>query len=86
MGLSVESFDAVRAALPEILWCDCGQIMWPLRSIKSEEEVRRLREGARISCLGIRAGFEAIREGVSELEIANVMASAMHELGGCGFR
>ncbi len=82
MGLSVEIFDGIRAALPEVRWSDCGKIMWPVRSIKSDEEVRRIREAARISCLGVRAGFEAIREGVSEREIANVMASTMHALGG----
>ena len=82
MCMSVESFDAVRAALPGIIWSDCGQIMWPVRSIKSDEEVGRLREACRISCLGVRAGFEAIKDGASEREVANVMTSTMHDLGG----
>jgi Xaa-Pro aminopeptidase len=86
MGLSVETFDSIRAALPEVRWSDCGELVWPVRSVKSQEEIRRLRESARISCLGIRAGFEAIREGVSEREIANVMASEMHALGGSEIR
>ncbi len=86
MGLSVETFDGIRAALPGIRWRDCGEIIWPVRSIKSEEEIRRLRESARISCLGIRAGFEAIRDGVSERELANIMSCEMQALGGSEIR
>jgi hypothetical protein len=28
MGLSIECFDAIRAALPAVTWSDCGEIMW----------------------------------------------------------
>ncbi|MBM3802712.1 MAG: aminopeptidase P family protein [Acidimicrobiia bacterium] len=82
LGLSVECFDGIRKALPEVEWSDCGSIMWAVRCIKSEEEVRRLREACRISCLGIRAGFEAIRDGASERDIANCMSATMHASGG----
>ena len=54
--------------------------------MESDEEVRRIREACRISCLGVRAGFEAIREGASEREIANVMAATMHIQGGSEIR
>lgn len=86
LGLSIECFDSLRTALPDVRWVDCGDIMWAVRSIKSEEEIHRLRESARISCLGVRAGFEAIHDGVSEREIANVMAATMCELGGSEIR
>jgi Xaa-Pro dipeptidase len=86
MGLSVECFDGIRSALSECRWSDCGDIMWAVRSLKSGEEVRRIREAARISCLGVRAGFEAVQDGLSEREIANVMASTMHAQGGCEIR
>jgi len=86
IGLSVEAFDSIRAALPDVRWHDCGDVIWPVRSVKSDEEVRRIRESARISCLGIRAGFEAIRDGVSEREVANAMTTEMHRLGGSEVR
>ena len=82
MGLSVECFDRIRAALPGVGWGDCGDIMWAVRRIKSSEEVRRLREACRISCLGVKAGFEAMREGKTERDIANVMSARMHAEGG----
>ena len=86
MGMSVEMFDALRAALPGARWSDCGKIVWPVRSVKSEEEVRRLRESVRITCLGIRAGFEAVRDGTSERELANIMSAEMHARGGSEIR
>ena len=82
LGLSVDVLDGLRDALPDVTWRDCGPVVWPVRSIKSDEEVRRLRESVRISCLGIEAGFEALREGMSERELVNVMCAKMFEEGG----
>ncbi len=86
MGMSVEMFDTLRRSLPDTHWSDCGEIVWPLRSIKSEEEIRRLRESARITCLGIKAGFEALYDGTTEREIANLMSATMHSNGGSEIR
>ncbi|MBM4408639.1 MAG: aminopeptidase P family protein [Chloroflexi bacterium] len=82
LGLSIEIFDALRARLLEARWRDCGDVVWPVRMIKSSEEIRRLSEAGRISCLGVRAGFEALQDGATERDIANVMAATMHEAGG----
>ena len=82
MGMSVEMFDRLRAELPDARWSDCGDVIWPVRSIKSDEVIRRLRESVRISCLGIKAGFEAIRDGISEREVASIMSQEMHAQGG----
>lgn len=86
MGLSIECFDDLRRALPEVEWCDCGSVVWPVRGIKSAEEIRRIREACRISCAGVRAGFEAMHAGTSEREIANVMAGRMHAEGSSDIR
>jgi Xaa-Pro dipeptidase len=86
IGLSVECFDAIRAKLPQVHWVDCGDILWTVRSIKSGEEIRRLREACRISSLGVRDGFNALREGASERDIANVMAASMYAHGGSEIR
>jgi len=86
LGLSIECFDQIRGALPRVCWTDCGNIMWAVRCVKSIEEVRRLREACRISCLGVKAGFEAICDGKSEREIANVMAATMYAQGGSQIR
>ena len=82
IGLSVEALDRLRAELPGARWTDCGDVMSPVRAIKSPEEIRRVREAARISCVSVRAGFEALHDGATEREIGNVMAAAMHSNGG----
>ena len=56
--------------------------MWPVRSIKSDEEIKRLKESTRITCIAIKAGFESIKEGSSERDVANAIASTMHSEGG----
>jgi Xaa-Pro aminopeptidase len=81
IGLSVEAFDRLRSELPGVSWSDSGDVIWPVRAVKSAEEIRRLRQAARISCVSVRAGFEALHDGATEREIANVMAAAMHTNG-----
>ena len=81
LGLSIEVFDEVRKNLPEVQWDNCEDIIWPVRMIKSKEELRRIREAARISCIAVRTGFEAIVEGISERELANVIAAQMYTEG-----
>lgn len=81
IGLSIEAFDRLRAELPGAQWSDCGDVLWPVRAVKSSEEIRRLREAARISCVSVRAGFEALHDGATERDIGNVMAAAMHANG-----
>ena len=82
IGISVEILDKMRASLPDIKWTDCGPVMWPVRSIKSDEEIKRLRESTKITCAGIKAGFESIKEGSSERDLANAISSTMHSEGG----
>ena len=55
IGISVEILDKMRASLPDINWTDCGPVMWPVRSIKSDEEIKRLRQSTKITCAGIKA-------------------------------
>ena len=82
IGLSVEAFDRLRAELFGARWSDCAEVLSPVRAVKSAEEIRRLREAARISCLSVRTGFEALHDGATEHEIGSVMAAAMHANGG----
>ena len=60
---------------------DVAPTLWRLRAIKSELEVDKLREAARITMEGYRAGFDAVREGMTEKELAAVICSKWLELG-----
>ncbi|WP_425404936.1 M24 family metallopeptidase [Hwanghaeella sp.] len=64
-------------ALPDVELVDVGQkTMW-LRSIKSEEEQKLIREGARICDVGGAACADAVAAGVPEHEVAIASTNAM---------
>lgn len=52
-----------------------------LRASKDESELTALRESARINDLAVMAGFDALREGVSEVEIVDVIFTEMKKHG-----
>lgn len=53
-----------------------SEVMAPLRMHKDEEECRLLAECQRINDTAMRAGYEAMRPGMTELELADVIRRA----------
>ncbi|HJP16076.1 MAG TPA: M24 family metallopeptidase [Acidimicrobiales bacterium] len=75
--LSVDQFQVLAAAFPEIELVDIGtSTMW-MRTIKSAEEHNLIRHGARICDLGAEACVEAIAAGVAEHEVALAVTETM---------
>ncbi|MFN0166535.1 MAG: M24 family metallopeptidase [Bryobacteraceae bacterium] len=81
LGMGARHFDDLRQAVARAQIVDGTDAIWSVRAIKSPAEIERLREAARISCLGVKAGFEALRAGVTERQIAGVMHEAMFGAG-----
>jgi Xaa-Pro aminopeptidase len=80
LGMSIEQFLQLKAALPQVTWVDATQLTWKLRGIKSPKEVEYLREANRITDCGYYAVLEAARVGMTERELQGVMGEAfMHE-------
>ncbi|MCB1386268.1 MAG: M24 family metallopeptidase, partial [Nitratireductor sp.] len=69
-------------AFPDAEFVDvAGPSMW-MRTIKSDEEHKLIREGTRICNVGARACMEAVHEGVPEYEVAIASTNAMiREIG-----
>lgn len=82
LGLGADHFDQLRHALPKARITDATDTIWTVRSIKSPGEIERLRKACEMSCIGVKAGFEKLRPGVTEREIARIMRAVMHEQGG----
>lgn len=82
LGIGSNHFDQLRQALPKARITDGTDAIWKVRSIKSTGEIDRLRKAAEISCKGAKAGFESLRPGITEREVARIMRAVMHELGG----
>ena len=60
---------------------DGSDAIWEVRSIKSEAEIDRMRKAADITARGVKAGFEALKPGMSEKELVNIMTSEMCSRG-----
>lgn len=81
LGMNQEQFSALTQALPEVEFVDATPIMQAVRMLKSPEEIERLARAAAISEAGVRAGWEALRPGITERELLAVMGGKMYAEG-----
>ncbi|MCQ9164447.1 MULTISPECIES: M24 family metallopeptidase [unclassified Arthrobacter] len=73
--------DKLQAAFPNATLTDVSQAAMRQRMIKSAEEIEVIKHGARIGDLGGEAIKAAIREGISEYEVALIGTETMvHEI------
>lgn len=71
----------MKNAYPKAEIVDCSDIMLALRRIKSENELACIREGFRIIEKATDAVIDALRPGVTELEMVGVAQKAVYENG-----
>ena len=74
-------FTSLLAGLKGAEIVDGSDAIWEVRSIKSEAEIDRMRKAADITTRGVKAGFEALKPGMSEKELVNIMSSEMCSRG-----
>lgn len=67
----------LEAAMPGVEFVDVGQPSMWMRSIKSAEEHKLIREGARVCDVGGAAAAAAVKAGVPEHEVAIASTNAM---------
>ena len=75
--VSIDYRRQLEEALPKVKFVDVGQPSMWMRTIKSAEEHKVIREGARICDLGGAACIAAIKAGVPEHEVALASTNAM---------
>jgi Xaa-Pro aminopeptidase len=61
-----------------------GGLIWNLRRVKDETELQFMRKAGTITGVGMRAAYETIRPGVTEIEVASEIEYAMRKEGGWG--
>src|SRR5690625_189187 len=76
-GLTVEEYKVFDAWFDTAELVDVSVALMNQRLLKSEEEVYLIRQGARIADIGARAVKNAIREGITEYELALIGTEAM---------
>jgi Xaa-Pro aminopeptidase len=79
--MSIHQYDELRASVPPGSLVDATPIIQAIRMVKSHAEIERLRKACEISQIGTRAGWEALRPGITEKELAAVISSAMFAAG-----
>lgn len=61
---------------------DCSDLLGRLRVVKSEAELKLMREAARIASVGLKAFAENLRPGITEIALAGEIEAAMRATGG----
>ena len=54
-----------------------GSLVWELRKVKTEDELKLMRKAAELTSAGMKAAYETIRPGVKETEVAAEIEYAM---------
>ncbi len=60
---------------------DCTHIMSELRTVKDEEEIKRIRAVAKVADAGMKAAVDAVKPGVTESQVAAEAEYAMRQAG-----
>jgi Xaa-Pro dipeptidase len=81
LGMTLGEMEQLQASLPDVRWVDAAPALWATRAVKSEAELECLRTACEISCLGVKDGFEQLREGMSERRLHQLMVQSMIERG-----
>lgn len=81
-GLDPATWSELVATFPHARISPAAQLLRKVRMVKTSEELRRLRESARIAEAGIRSIYSTAAIGVSEEELANGFKAEVSRLGG----
>ncbi|MDQ2741748.1 MAG: Xaa-Pro peptidase family protein [Chloroflexota bacterium] len=81
LGMNVNQFEELRSSLASGRIVDGTPIIQGVRMIKSAAEIECLRRACEISQTATQAGWEALRPGMTEKELAAIMASTMYREG-----
>ena len=81
MGLSFLEFEALKTALPRADFADAAEIILTLRATKSPQEVAYISKAGRIVSAAMEETFDAVRAGMTEIEVATILRTLFAEKG-----
>lgn len=67
--LSFQEFDEIRRQLPKAKVVDGSPVYWEQRQIKTDYEINIIRKLCDITIKGVQAGFNYLKEGMTEKEV-----------------
>ena len=81
LDTNVVVWEALKAAFPQAELVDARDLMVSLRSIKSENEIACLREGARITMIATEKVIQSIHPGMTELQLVGIAQESLYANG-----
>lgn len=84
LGMTCAEFQDLKALLPKVNIRSAADIVWPVRAIKSDVEIAKIRDACHITCRAFEKGMDLLRVGVTEKEIACAIRSHMFAEGATG--
>ncbi|MFQ6080892.1 MAG: M24 family metallopeptidase [Candidatus Bathyarchaeia archaeon] len=83
-GVEASTYLKLRKALKGVRLKAQGKLVWKLREVKDETEIRCMRKAAELTDEGMRVAFETVKAGLREYELAAETEYAMRRLGSGG--
>jgi Xaa-Pro aminopeptidase len=77
LGMNQDQWQELQSKAPNVTWANSADVMWPVRLIKSPQELDYIRTACKATDIAWTAAAEACGEGVSEREAADIIAHEM---------
>lgn len=81
LDTNVIMFNGIKEAFPQAEIIRADSIMKTLRSVKSDNEIACIREAGRITTKAIQDAINAIRPGMTELQLVGIAQKSIYEQG-----
>jgi len=72
----------IQKKLPKVKFEDVSEEIHALRMVKSKAEVEYIQKACAFTDIAVKAGFESLHKGMSELELSSIISDEMTRLGG----
>ena len=77
INMSQADLEQLKGLLPNADLVDAGEAIWAVRMIKSEAEIKVMRRVCTATCAAFQVGFDAMRGGMTERELASIILAEM---------
>ncbi len=82
--LTLDSYLKLKKRIESIKIEMQDKLVWELRKIKDEKELKLMRKAAQLTCKGMKVAYEVIKPGMREYEAAAEIEYAMRKKGSSG--
>ena len=81
-GLPVTGWQALQAALPGAEIVPASALLWEIRMVKTEEEIRRLRQASRITEQAVMDALRQVRPGMRDADLQRIFCTSIAQQDG----